>query len=211
MRPYPQAHRAVGVFAVLVVVWAAAAAAAVAPAAPPAAPSSPALDAAPQALAAELAKLGQPGPFHEYLKAYVGTWKTTTTLTVDPRLPPTVTTGHTLKRMILGGRFLKEELTGEMMGMPFNGFGITGFNNTTRKFETIWLDSMGTMIMTGSGEGENGTCTVLMDFVDPMSKQKMTAKGVTKVVDANKHVYTMYLMVGGKDMKTMEAEYIRKK
>jgi hypothetical protein len=150
------------------------------------------------------------GPSHKMLADMAGTWEVNATSYDNPK-SPTTSKGSAVKTMMMDGRFLKEELTGEMMGMPFNGFGITGFNNTTRKFETIWLDSMGTMIMTGSGEGENGTCTVLMDFVDPMSKQKMTAKGVTKVVDANKHVYTMYLMVGGKEMKTMEAEYIRKK
>jgi len=152
----------------------------------------------------------KPGPEHKMLADMAGTWDVSMTNYTDPK-SPTTTKGTSVMTTMMDGRYIKEELTSEMMGMPFHGFGITGFNNTTRKFETIWLDTMGTMIMTGSGEGANGTINVTFDFVDPMSKQKVTAKGVTKVIDANKHTFTMYMMMDGKEMKAMEAEYTRKK
>lgn len=152
----------------------------------------------------------KPGPEHKMLADLVGTWDVTMTSYDNPE-GPTKTKGTSTATMMMDGRYLQEEMTSEMMGQPFQGFGITGFNNTTRKFETIWLDTMGTMIMTGSGEGANDGFSVVMDFVDPMTKQKMTSKGVTKVIDANKHTFTMYMMMDGKEMKAMEVEYTRKK
>ena len=194
MRPYRQAYRAVGVFAVLVVVWAAAAAAAVAPAAPPAAPSSPALDAAQQALAAELAKLGQPGPFHEYLKAFAGTWKTTTTLTVDPRLPPTVTTGHAVKRMILGGRFLQEEAQGEAQGQPFASLHLTGYDNFRKQYVAVRMDDRTTSLLIARGVGDEGGRSFSLEgeYDDLRTGRKVHPRIVLHIEGPDKHVLAWY-------------------
>lgn len=35
--------------------------------------------------------------------------------------------------MILGGRFLLHEYSGEMMGSIFNGIGVNGYDNHTKK------------------------------------------------------------------------------
>ena len=55
--------------------------------------------------------------------------------------------------MILGGRYLEQRYEGTMMGQPFSGIGVTGFDNYKKKFVSTWVDSMGTAIMTMTRHG----------------------------------------------------------
>lgn len=66
-------------------------------------------------------------------------------------------------KMILGGRFLQQEVNGEMMGMPMNGIGITGYDNLKKKYVGFWIDNMGTGMYTMEGEmdKEGKACTYL--------------------------------------------------
>ena len=46
-----------------------------------------------------------------------------------------------LQKMILDGRFLHQEFNGEMMGSPFIGIGITGYDNGSKQYVSNWMDS----------------------------------------------------------------------
>ena len=51
----------------------------------------------------------------------------------------------------LDGRYIKVDVAGDMPGMgPFTGFGLTGFDNVSKKFVSTWVDNMGTGMMNGS-------------------------------------------------------------
>src|SRR5262249_52979692 len=77
---------------------------------------------------AEMMKLATPGPYHEMLKKFAGSWKTETKMWMGPG-EPQVSEGTAEASMILGGRFLKQEAKGNFMGQPFEGFGLTGYDN----------------------------------------------------------------------------------
>ena len=53
--------------------------------------------------------------------------------------------------MGLDGRVLIEEVTSSMMGMPFTGHGMTGYDNVTGKYWSTWTDSMSTGLMVSEG------------------------------------------------------------
>ena len=47
-------------------------------------------------------------------------------------------------------------------------------------------------------------------FVDPMSKQEMTTKEITKFVSKDKYIMEMYAVIDGKETKMIEVVYTRK-
>ncbi len=66
-------------------------------------------------------------------------------------------------RMGVGGLWLVTEFEGEMMGAPFEGHGLTGFDAAKGKVVGMWVDSMGgpwtTMEGTFSKDGKTLTST----------------------------------------------------
>src|SRR5262245_18715662 len=66
------------------------------------------------------------GEAQQKLSTLVGKWNTESSMWMDPQ-NPMVSKGSAEIRWILGGRFLQQDMTGEMMGMPFTGTGVTGY------------------------------------------------------------------------------------
>ena len=154
-------------------------------------------------------EMAKPGPAHAKLASLAGSWNYTMTMYEDPANPMT-SKGTCTSAMVLDGRFLKEETTGEMMGMPFVGNGLVGYNNVTNMYESTWCDNMGTGIIMGTGK-ETDASTIAMDwnYIDPMTKKPTKVKTVTKIVDANKHTFTWFNIEKGKEVKAFEIEYVR--
>jgi hypothetical protein len=151
----------------------------------------------------------KPGPAHEKLASMAGTWNFTVTSYDDPANPMT-STGTCTSAMVMDGRYLQDMTTGNMMGMPFNGTGYTGFNNATKQYEATWIDNMSTGIMMGTGkETDPSTITMNWSYADPVTGKMTKVKTVTKITDANNHTFTWYNMDGKKETKTMEIAYVR--
>jgi hypothetical protein len=76
----------------------------------------------------------------------VGTWEVASAWQPpDPGAEPLVSTGEIKMELIFGGRFLHQTQQGaEVMGVPFEGWGIFAFDNFREVFPQIWLDSAGT-------------------------------------------------------------------
>ncbi|MGA2089925.1 MAG: DUF1579 domain-containing protein [Endomicrobiales bacterium] len=137
-------------------------------------------------------ELGTPGAPHENLAKMVGKWKTNVKSWTDLDKPPTETVGRSVGKMILDGRFLQQEETGTMMGMPFRGIAITGYDNYAKKYTTFWLDSLSTALYYFEGiESADGTLTMQSRYVDPF-KGPMTYRSVTKFIDDNTYTFDMY-------------------
>ena len=161
---------------------------------------------------AEMMKYATPNEHHEHLARLVGKWKSEGKLWMQPGAPPTLTSGTTENTMILGGRFLLSELTADFMGRPMSGFGLDGYDVYADKHVGIWTDSMGTMIMTLEGEcSENGkTRTMISEFDDPMSGQRMKMKMKITHESDDRHVMEgWFLGVGDEPFKCMEFVYTR--
>ena len=131
---------------------------------------------------------------------------------MDPTQPPKETTGSCEQKVLLDGRFLQQECTGEMMGGPFTGIGVTGYDNQTKKYVSTWMDSMGTgiFVMEGTGSADGKTITQKGSHADPV-EGRMTHRAVTRIVDNNTEVFEMYNVgKNGKEMRMMEITYTRK-
>ena len=157
-------------------------------------------------------KFAAPGEPHKQLASLAGSWTTKTKMWMEPNKPPTESTGSCEQKMLLDGRYLQQECTGEMMGGPFTGIGVTGYDNQTKKYVSTWMDSMGTGIffMEGTGSPDGKTFTQKGSHADPVQGQ-IKHRAVTKIVDNNTEVFEMYAAgKDGKEMKMMEITYTRK-
>lgn len=154
-----------------------------------------------------------PGEIHKMLAKSTGTWTGAITMWMQPGAPPTNSTGEAKNEMILGGRYLQSKNTGNFMGMPFEGIGITGYDNARKTFVNSWIDNMGTGIMylEGPWDDKSKSINLTGKMVDPGSGKDIPVREVMKFVDDNTQVMEMYyVMPDGKEFKSMEIKYTKK-
>lgn len=165
-----------------------------------------------QAMMDTYSKLATPGEPHKQFATLAGSWTTKTKSWMEPNKPPTESTGSCEQKMLLGGRFLQQECTGEMMGQPFTGIGVSGYDNHTKKYVSTWMDSMDTGIffMEGTASADGKTITQKGQYDDPI-EGLMKLRTVTMIVDNNTEIFEMYgTGKKGKETKMMEIAYTRK-
>ncbi len=101
------------------------------------------------------------------------------------------------------------------MGKPFEGMGITGYDNIRGQYQTIWIDSMATGMMWVSGQYDNAAQTLNQSGANscPLTGEKdRKGHSAWKVTDTDHNTYTAYLVgPDGKEFKAMEIIYERLK
>ncbi len=123
----------------------------------------------------------------------------------------TVSEGSAVYEMIMGGRYQVSSHSGMVWGMQMEGMNIVGFDNAKQEFVSVWIDNMGTGIMTASGPFDKNTNTVHLkgSMVDPLSKQEMQISMTVKFESDDKHVFEMFIDYEGQEFKMMETVYTR--
>lgn len=158
-------------------------------------------------------KLAQPGEPHKLFAGLAGSWTTSAKEWMEPGKPPMESAGMAENKMLLDGRFLYHEYNGQMMGQPYSGVGIYSYDNMTKKYVTVWMDSMGTGIfmMEGTASPDGKTITLKGSHPEP-GGGKMSHRAVWKIADSNATTFEMYGTHGhgGKEMKFLEIVYTRK-
>jgi len=157
-------------------------------------------------------KIGTPGEPHKLLAKLEGSWTTRSKGWVEPGKPPMESSGTCEQKMILGGRYLRQEYTGDMMGTPYTGISIMGYDNQTKKFESIWVDTMSTGIYKFVGTAGRGGKVIKQEsrYVDPVRGPALW-RTVTKIKDDNTVEFEMFLTPRGKkEEKMMEMTIERK-
>jgi hypothetical protein len=135
--------------------------------------------------------LSKPGKEHAALKRLEGEYDVDVEMVMKPGAPPMKSKGKARYAMIMGGRYLHADYTGETMGMPFHGASLMGYDNAKKKYFSAWIDDMGTGIMLAEGTGSpDGKVTTLSgEYDDPMTHQKRKYRWVTTVVSDDKHTF----------------------
>jgi hypothetical protein len=157
-------------------------------------------------------KAATPGPNHELMASFAGEWTFTATSWMAPDAPPQETTGTMTSKAILGGRFVVDTVHGTMVGQPFEGMGISGFDNVKGKFVSIWVDNMGTGIMTAEGDYDPQTKTMTMigTFTDPVTGAPKQSRMVTHLETEKRHVMEFFEAgPDGAEKRTMRMIYTR--
>ena len=166
-------------------------------------------DAEKQEMQKKMEAAGTPGPAHKALEAFVGNWKAEVKSWCKPDGPPNVSQGTAKASWILNGHFLEEEFHGEMMGKPFIGRSLMGYDNIKQTFNTVWVSDMQTSILTSEGKGESGNKVITLEGKSncPATGRKdIPMKTVFRVISPDKYVFEMF----NDSAKKMEITYTRK-
>jgi hypothetical protein len=159
-------------------------------------------------------KHSTPGPEHKLLAAMAGDWTYDAKFWMAPDAPPMEMKGTAKRTLIMGGRFLQDDVANANGSMPFQGLGLTGYDNHTKKYVATWVDSMTTSIMQSTGEAsaDGKTITLHHEDFDPMFNQKVKARDVTRITGPDSNVTVFYKTTpDGKEMKSGEIVFSRKK
>ena len=96
--------------------------------------------------------------------------------------------------------------------MTFKGQGTEGYDNVKKKFVGTWIDSMGTGIMMSEGDYDPATKTfTYTGEIEVMPGMKQKIREVVKITDQDHMDFEWYEDRGGKEVKTMEINYTKKK
>ena len=158
-------------------------------------------------------KAGTPGAQHQALAASAGTYDLKLKSWHDAAAPAMEETGTAKRSMMLDGRVMFEELTSSMMGTPFTGHGMMGYDNVTGKYWSTWNDSMSTGLMVAEGtcDAQGKTCTFIGHWNDPVKKAPVKARMTTRWTSPTTQIFEMYGPgKDGKEMKMMEMVYTKK-
>jgi hypothetical protein len=158
-------------------------------------------------------KAGTPGAQHQALAASAGTYDLKLKSWHDAAAPAMEETGTAKRSMMLDGRVMFEELTSSMMGTPFTGHGMMGYDNVTGKYWSTWNDSMSTGLMVAEGtcDAQGKTCTFIGHWNDPVKKAPVKARMTTRWTSPTTQIFEMYGPgKDGKEMKMMEITYTKR-
>jgi hypothetical protein len=153
-----------------------------------------------------------PGDAHKMLAKSAGTWSATVTFWMQPGAAAMTSKAEATNEMIMGGRYLQSRDKGTVMGQPFEGVGVTGYDNAKKVYVNTWIDNFGTGIMTLTGTWDDASKSITFtgSMVDPVTGKDTPIREVLKIVDDNTQVMSMFYPVDGKDFKSMEITYTRK-
>ncbi|MEW6733970.1 MAG: DUF1579 domain-containing protein [Acidobacteriota bacterium] len=168
-----------------------------------------------EAMMQEYAKFSQPTAAHKELAKRVGKWDHVTKIWFDPQSPPNESRGITEYKLLLDGRYLLQEMTGEMMGQPYRGMGIVGYDNFKKQYTSAWIDNFSTAIFNslGTADPASKVVTYLGEMDEPLTGEKnKKVRMVERFIDDDKHIFEMYdNFPGVGEVKVMEITFTRKR
>jgi hypothetical protein len=150
------------------------------------------------------------------LKKDVGTWDATVEiLMMPPGTPPSPPSkGTETSTLGPGGLWVISDFKSEMMGAPFQGHGVMGWDPAKKKYVGTWVDSMTTSVAVTEStyDPASKSMTGWIEAPDHHTGKPTKMKAVTQYKDDDTRVFTMY-MTGpdGKENPGMRITYKRRK
>jgi hypothetical protein len=170
-------------------------------------------DAQTEEMMKKMEAAGTPGAAHKALEPLVGNWNAEVKTWMAPDAPPTVTRATSKSTWAMNGRFVQQEFNGEFMGKPFHGLSFTGYDNTKKEYQSVWIDDMNTAMHVAEGKAEGGGKAITLEgkYDCPLTGEKdKTSKQIYRVVSRDKLIFEMHDPSKGPNSKTMEITYTRK-
>ena len=166
------------------------------------------------AMMEKMKEYSTPNENHKVLQALAGNWDYKLSMWMSPDAKPEESSGTSSNEWIMDGRFLQQNVSGTSMGQPFSGMGLIGYDNLKKTYQTVWLDSMGTGMMTGASsfDADKKVFSESGHMSCPMIGGDRAYRTVTALKDNDHYSYEMYMTdpESNKEFKTMEINYTRK-
>lgn len=156
-------------------------------------------------------EMPKPGLEHKLLADDVGTWDAVVEMRMAPGAPPETSKGIE-KVSMLGGFWQVTDFESTMMGQPFKGHGLAGFDPAKKKYVWTWVDSMSSGLSIGEGTYDAQTKTLTGTMEGPGPDGKPMKLKETIVWKDGGRVFTMAAPgPDGKDFTMMRIVYTRRK
>lgn len=159
----------------------------------------------------QMLELGKPTEAHAALEAMQGTWDGESTFWMPNGGEPITSSSTSVNALIMGGRFLQSDYSGDFMGRPFTGLGLMGYDNFKEQYQGLWIDSWtsGMAWETGNASEDGQTITLEGVWESPMGKSSM--RHVYTLVGPDEYKLEGYVGQGGQEMKNMQIVFKRRK
>jgi len=134
----------------------------------------------------------KPGPEMDVLKMMVGKWKAAVEMPGAAGKEPEKSTAKAEYELTLGGLWVEEDYEGQIAGKRFEGRCFYSYDQASKKYVSVWLDSTSTTAMTceGSYDAAKKTLTLTGKMPCPDGKT-VTCTNTVVFKDAKTMVFTM--------------------
>lgn len=149
---------------------------------------------------------------HQFLAKYAGDWDVAVTYWTAPGAPPAKSTATFEAASRLGGRYVMMDFNGFMMGQPFAGIWLVGFDNLEQKYNSLWIDNTSTNFFITKGTREGNVISESGSWPDPVSGQTLQVKARTTWIGDDEFRYEQFMVLAdGSEHKGMEFSSKRRK
>lgn len=148
-----------------------------------------------QAMGEVFQRYQTPGTAHRTMAdQFVGEWEVRSEFWMMPESDPQVTVSTARTTPIMGGRYLREDVTGSFMGREWQGMSLTGYDNALGEYTYLWIDDMGTGMASGTGtyDPATKTYTYFGEMTDAMEQAMLRTKSVITMQSDDRHVFEMF-------------------
>jgi hypothetical protein len=139
------------------------------------------------------------GAEQETFKKSVGEWDVNRKMWMAPGQPPMEANETATGRLLYDGRYLEMDYNGTMMGTPFKGRLLMGFDRVDKEYVAVWIDSGSTYISVSRGPEKDGKITFEQNDPDWMTGKKKKTQMVMEWKSDD--VYTLSFVEPGPDGK----------
>jgi len=158
-------------------------------------------------------KLAAPSASHQLLAQLAGKWEYTLKWWTSADSNPEQSQGTNENSWIMDGRFLTQKVSGIMLGQPFEGLGITGYDNIRGEYSSVWIDNMNTGMMQtrGAYNSKTKTITEVGTMSCPMTGETARPfRAEWELTGKNRYAYRMYTTgPDDKIFKSLDIQYRR--
>jgi hypothetical protein len=163
-----------------------------------------------------MVKYSTPGEHHKDMAKYLGDWDYESRLWMTADAQPTVSKGTATTRWLIEGMWVETEMKGMMMGRPYHGVTISGFDLFKKKHVGCTVHNMSTAMLTSEGVvvDPTGKLDVSYGTLDEYltGEHDKPVKYVTRHIDDDHYSLEIHdLGVGLDGMKVMEFRFARRK
>ena len=143
-------------------------------------------------LSAQSAAPAKPGPEHQKLSAFVGTWNSEGTSQESPYGPAGKVSAVETYEWLPGGFFLSHKWDVKQGSLQFQGMEIIGYDARNKAYTSRFFDSLGNSgTLRGRVQGNAWTWTGDSDVAGKPLKERCTTVAVRAEVFTNKCEYSL--------------------
>jgi hypothetical protein len=149
---------------------------------------------------------------HEFFKKFVGDWAVQMTFWTAPGKPPVTSRAAAKSEVRFGDRFLFILFTGEMMGKPYEGQEIIGYDNLEKMYNIFYMDNTSTHVYVAKGVQEGDVLSETGESTDPLTGKKSAVHARTTFLGKDEYLYEQFMVQDdGNEIKMLELRCLRKK